>query len=68
MIRLYALLAAVAIALSFWAGWSWRGERAEGAEARQQAGASAAVVEQVNKARVNEHTEAETMATIGAKH
>lgn len=68
MIRLYALLAAVAIALSFWAGWSWRGDRAEGAEDRQQAGASAAVVEQVNKARVTEHTQADTMATIGAKH
>ncbi|AOX63610.1 hypothetical protein BIZ42_16255 [Stenotrophomonas sp. LM091] len=68
MIRLYALLAAAAIALSFWAGWSWRGDRAEGAEARQQSGASAAVVEQVNKARVTEHTQAETMATIGAKH
>lgn len=68
MIRLYALLAAAAIALSFWAGWSWRGDRAEGAEARQQAGASAAVVEQVNKARATEHTQADTMATIGAKH
>ncbi|MET4680444.1 lysis system i-spanin subunit Rz [Stenotrophomonas rhizophila] len=68
MIRLYALLAAVAIALSFWAGWSWRGDRAEGAEARKQAGASAAVVEQVNKARATEHTQADTMATIGAKH
>lgn len=68
MIRLYALLAAVAIALSFWAGWSWRGDRAEGAEARQQAGASAAVVEQVNKARATEHTQADTMAIIGAKH
>lgn len=68
MIRLYALLATVAIALSFWAGWSWRGDRAEGAEARQQAGASAAVVEQVNKARVTEHTQADTMAIIGAKH
>jgi len=68
MIRLYALLAALALALSFWAGWSWRGDRAEGAEARQQAGASAAVVEQVNKSRATEHTQADTMATIGAKH
>jgi len=68
MIRLYALLAVAAIALSFWAGWSWRGDRAESAEARQQAGASAAVVEQVNKARATEHTQADTMAIIGAKH
>jgi len=68
MIRIYTLLATVAMALSFWAGWSWRGDRAEGAEARQQVGASAAVVEQVNKVRVTEHTQAETMVTIGAKH
>jgi hypothetical protein len=68
MIRIYTLLATVAMALSFWAGWSWRGDRAEGAEARQQAGASAAVVKQVNKARATEHTQADTMATIGAKH
>lgn len=68
MIRLYALLAAVAMALSFWAGWSWRGDRADGAEAQQQAGASAAVVDQVNHARATEHTQADTMATIGAKH
>jgi len=68
MIRLYALLATVAMALSFLAGWSWRGDRAEGAEARQEAGASAAAVEQINKARVTEHTQADTMATIGAKH
>jgi len=68
MIRLYTLLVAVALALSFWAGWSWRGDRAEGEEFRQQAGTSAAVAEQVNQARSTEHTQADTMATIGAKH
>lgn len=68
MIRLYALLAAVAMALSFWAGWSWRGDRAEGAQFREQAGVSAAVADQVNQARATEHTQADTMATIGAKH
>lgn len=52
----------------FGAGWAWRGDRAEGLEARQQAGASAAQVEQVNQTRATEHTQAATMATIGAKH
>jgi hypothetical protein len=68
MIRLYTLLAAAAIGLSFWAGWSWRGDRAEGAEFRQQAHTSTSVVDQVNRARATEHTQADTMSTIGAKH
>lgn len=59
---------AVALALSFWAGWSWRGDRAEGAEFKQQAGVSTAVADQINQARTTEHTQADTMATIGAKH
>lgn len=52
----------------FGAGWAWRGDRAEGAEARQQAGASAAQVQQVNQTRATEHNQAEALATIGAKH
>lgn len=68
MIRLYALLAAVALALSFWAGWSWRGDRANGAESDKRANVAEAVVAQVNEARAIEHSQADTMATIGAKH
>ncbi|MFX1722805.1 lysis system i-spanin subunit Rz [Stenotrophomonas sp. AS1] len=68
MIRLYALLAATAIALSFWAGWSWRGDRANVAESDQRAKGAEAVVDQVNEARAIEHSQADTMATIGAKH
>jgi len=52
----------------FCAGWAWRSDRAEGAEARQQAGASATQVDQMNQTRTTEHTQAATMATIGAKH
>ncbi|WP_121042217.1 lysis system i-spanin subunit Rz [Stenotrophomonas rhizophila] len=52
----------------FGAGWAWRGDRAEGVEARQQAGASAGQVHQVTQARATEHTQAEVMASIGAKH
>ena len=68
MIRLYALLAATAIALSFWAGWSWRGDRANEAESDQRAKGAEAVVDQVNEARAIEHSQADTMASIGAKH
>jgi len=52
----------------FGAGWAWRGDRAEGAEALQQADASAAQVQQVNQTRATEHDQAEALATIGAKH
>ncbi|WP_313424153.1 lysis system i-spanin subunit Rz [Stenotrophomonas rhizophila] len=68
MIRLYALLAAVALSLSFWAGWYWRGDRANVAESDQRANVAEAVVDQVNEARAVEHSQADTMATIGAKH
>jgi len=68
MIRLYTFLAAAALALSFWAGWSWRGDRANVAESDQRANVAEAVVDQVNEARAIEHSQADTMATIGAKH
>lgn len=55
-------------AAAFGAGWAWRGDRAEGVEARQQASVSAAQVDQVNETRATEHHQAETMADIGAKH
>ncbi|WP_181406143.1 hypothetical protein [Stenotrophomonas rhizophila] len=68
MIRVYTLLAAAALALSFWAGWSWRGDRANVAESDQRANVAEAVVDQVNEARAIEHSQADNMATIGAKH
>ncbi|WP_295573742.1 hypothetical protein [uncultured Stenotrophomonas sp.] len=52
----------------FGAGWAWRGDRAETVDARQLAGASAAQVEQINQTRAVEHSHAEALATIGAKH
>ncbi|RRU09645.1 hypothetical protein EGJ03_09405 [Stenotrophomonas maltophilia] len=52
----------------FGAGWAWRGDRAEGAEARQLVGHSAAHVQHVNQTRATEHNQAEALATIGAKH
>lgn len=52
----------------FGAGWAWRGGRAERTEAKQQAGASAAQVQQVNQTRTTEHAYAQALATIGAKH
>ena len=66
---LIAVLAFVAWSAGmFGAGWAWRGDRAEGTEARQQASASAAQVQQVNQTRATEHNQAAALATIGAKH
>lgn len=67
-----ALIAIAAFALwsagMFGAGWAWRGDRADGAEARQRAGASAAAVEQVTQVRATEHQQAGALATIGEKY
>ncbi|WP_414486325.1 hypothetical protein [Stenotrophomonas maltophilia] len=52
----------------FGAGWGWRGDRAESAEARQLASTSSAQVQQINQTRAIEHVQSETLATIGAKH
>jgi len=70
MILTRALLIALPVVglMGFAAGWVWRGDRAEGNEARQQASASAAQVAQVNGARATEHAQAEALATIGANH
>lgn len=66
---LIALLgAALWSAAMFGAGWAWRGDRADGAEARQQASASDAQVQQVIETRATEHQQADTLATIGEKH
>ncbi|RRU74162.1 lysis system i-spanin subunit Rz [Stenotrophomonas maltophilia] len=70
MNRIAIVVAAFALwsAAMFGAGWAWRGDRAEGAEARQQASASSAQLQQVNQTRATEHAQAETLAAIGAKH
>jgi hypothetical protein len=66
---LIAVLAFVAwSAAMFGAGWAWRGDRADGVEARQQASTSVAVVGQVNQTRATEHTPADKLAAIGVKH
>lgn len=67
------ILAAVA-AFVLWSGamvgvgWAWRSDRAEGREADQRAAGAEAVATQVNQTRAIEHAQAETLATIGAKH
>ncbi|MBB3802067.1 hypothetical protein FHR47_002315 [Xanthomonas arboricola] len=67
-IQLKIATAVVLLALSFWAGWTWRGDRAGAAEDRQQASASAAEAQQVNDTRATEHAQADALADIGAKH
>ncbi|KIP87468.1 hypothetical protein SN15_01875 [Stenotrophomonas maltophilia] len=52
----------------FGAGWAWKGDRAEGAAALASADQASAQVDQVNDTRATEHAQADTMATIGAKH
>lgn len=55
-------------AAAFGAGWAWRGDRAEGKEARQESASTAAALDQVNQTRATEHTQAAEVADIGAKH
>ncbi len=70
MNRALIVIAAFALwsAAMFAAGWAWRGDRADGAEAKQQASTSAAAVEQIAQVRATEHQQADTLATIGEKH
>lgn len=67
-IQLKLAIAVGLLALSFWAGWAWRGDRASAADARQQASFSAAEAREVKDTRATEHAQANTMADIGAKH
>lgn len=70
MNRIAIALAAFALwsVAMFGAGWAWRGDRAENREATQRAAGAEAVADQVNQTRATEHAQAETLATIGAKH
>ena len=67
-------IAVVVVGLGLWsaamfgAGWTWRGDRAEASEANQRGTSALAVAEQVNQARAVEHRQADSLATIGAKH
>lgn len=65
------ILAAVwllSLLAAFGAGWTWRGDRAEGGEARQEVKALAGQVEAVQGARTIEQSQGQALATIGAKH
>ncbi|UXB22790.1 lysis system i-spanin subunit Rz [Stenotrophomonas maltophilia] len=67
-------IAVVVVGLGLWsaamfcAGWTWRGDRAEGSEAKQRGTTALAVAEQLNQIRAFEHRQADSLATIGAKH
>lgn len=67
-ITIYLLVFIAWSAGMFGAGWAWRGDRAETWEAQQQASTSAGQVQQLTETRAAEHSQAETLATIGAKH
>lgn len=55
-------------AAAFGAGWAWRGDRAEKADAQRQFQCGTAALAQVNEVRTTEHTQAAKLADIGAKH
>ncbi|USJ00869.1 lysis system i-spanin subunit Rz [Xanthomonas prunicola] len=56
------------LALSFWAGWTWRGDRAETAVATSKAATGKQALQVEQAARAVEHKQAEVLADIGAKH
>ncbi|WP_329914046.1 hypothetical protein [Stenotrophomonas sp. SMYL86] len=64
----YVLLLVAWSAGMFGAGWAWRGDRAETKAARHEASTSAGQVQQLTETRAVEHSQAESLATIGAKH
>lgn len=70
MVRLYLTIAALValVVLSFWAGWEWRDRSADLSTARAGTRQAEAAVEQIQGARASEHKQADTLATIGAKH
>ncbi len=65
------ILAAVwllSLLAAFGAGWKWRGDRAEVRETRTELKHAKAEAKAVEQARATEHQQADTLATIGAKH
>ncbi|CAE6837076.1 lysis system i-spanin subunit Rz [Xanthomonas arboricola] len=67
-IQLKLAIAAGMVALSFWAGWTWRGDRAEVAVATGEAATGKQALQVEQAARATEHKQAEVLADIGAKH
>lgn len=55
-------------ALVFWAGSTFTGRGADLKASKKETAQATAVLDQVNETRTTEHTQAEAMATIGAKH
>ena len=70
MNRIGIALVALAIwtGLVFWAGSTFTGRGADLKASKKETAQATAVVDQVNQTRATEHTQAATMATIGATH
>lgn len=58
----------VCTALGFGAGWAWRGDRAEGGEARQETAVVKQDLTTEQAARATEHKHADSLAAIGDAH
>ncbi|MEJ6328635.1 lysis system i-spanin subunit Rz [Stenotrophomonas maltophilia] len=67
-VALFVVVISLWSAAMFGAGWAWRGDRAEGAEASQRAVGAEGLLEQVSQTRATEHSQASQLADIGAKH
>lgn len=67
-IQLKLAIAAGMVVLSFWAGWTWRGDRAQAAVATGEAATGKQALQVEQAARATEHQQAEVLADIGAKH
>lgn len=68
MTRIYAAAALLIMALSFAAGWSWRGLRAEATSNKSALSQAKAETVAQQDARASEHSKADQLATIGEKH
>lgn len=66
--RILLIALPVGMALGFAAGWAWKGDRAEGAEARQEVAVVKQDLTTEQASRATEHKQADILATIGAKH
>ncbi|MBH1873552.1 hypothetical protein I5W30_04795 [Stenotrophomonas maltophilia] len=67
-IAIYLLVFVAWSAGMFGAGWAWRGDQAERDASDKLLSSTAQALQQEQSVRATEHQQADTLATIGAKH
>lgn len=68
MTRIYAIAALLLMGLSFIAGWSWRGSRADAASSKTALSQSKAETEAQEEARITEHANAQRTNEIAESY